>query len=143
MGTIAEKYLKLVRKSNEDREMVGLFFAEHLPDFPVEPTGIDLSISLGTPWITFPYDRNIIRVVEECLTAAGWTKEYEKSEKEVGAGEDPRQTWKKKSAGRNEYPFWPELIVAFSDLADGAVCKRREIGRRLQDLPVYEWACPE
>ena len=143
MTITSDKYLKLVRDSNEERERAAMFFAEHLPDFPLEPSQINASIFGGMPWLTFPYDRAIIKMLEEFLTAAGWTQEHDRSEAEVGTGEDPRQTWRKKSAGRNEYPFWPELIVSFSDTAEGAVCKRKKIGTRVQETPIYEWACPE
>lgn len=141
MTTLSEIYLKQSRHVLDQEREYAEFYAQHLPEFPqADRAEMGWSIS-RIPWITFPYDRALMRAVEEFLLAQGWRMSYQKTEAEVGPNEDPRQCWEKRIPDRETYPCHATFIVSFSDRHPGAVCQRLQIGIATNERPVYDFVC--
>lgn len=140
--TLKTRFTDYVTKSIQDRNKRVAFFTQHLPDLPVEP--IEVQESYGAPWLSFPYDRDLVKRLTDFMIGIGWKLEYEIKDQDCSnAYSMPRQCWQKKIEGRTEYPFEAEIIFSFSDQAEGATCKRNEIGKVTIDQSVYEFICQE
>jgi hypothetical protein len=137
---IAQLYQQSFEDSDKYRAEVMVRTIANLPALPVEPAKVSHS-TLYDLWLTYPYNRALMAQIDEALKAQGWEVSFAKTEADITTSWDsPRTCYRKTLAGFHS----ASVIIEYSDLLPGAVCKRREVGEVAQTTTVkaFDFACP-
>jgi len=130
LNSIKEKRNKLIENAKVLNEL--------LPNLP-EPAYQGYTV-FEDPWLTYPYDRNLIFEIKKLFRDAGWKIAWEVEEAEIeNPGDNPRISFRPSS----ENFISMSVICEFSDAKEGSTCTRKKIGRKRKSINVYEWNCEE
>lgn len=94
------------------------------------------------PRIALPFDRKLMERVKAKMLELGFVLDSENSEQEAGTNVTRynREVNQCYTIGKGWEKY---LIVVFDDGQKGSVCKRRKIGVKAVEQPIFEYACSE
>mgnify|MGYP006935545090 CR=1 FL=1 len=121
------------------RQLVGKLQAiwDCLPDIP-EPADIGSNI-VQDPWLTYPYDKNLISGIISLFEDSGWSIAWRVRENEVEANtmkSNPRICFSHPSHNLN-------VVCEFNDSLVGSTCTRKVIGKQTVEKDIVEFVCNE
>jgi hypothetical protein len=138
---LIEAYRKTIEDDNAYRQKMMERACTVMPTLPAEPAKVSFSIGYE-PYITFPYDRKLMPVIEAAMLKQGWEISHVVTEQDCTEWwNSPRTTYIKQDGDHN----YCRVTIEYNDNVDGAVCKRRELGKVAQTkmITAYDFACPE
>lgn len=108
-----------------------------IPDIPTEwQARVSASAFDGCLTIGIPYNRQMYRTVEEHLGLFGFAKTSDETdEAKIGEFGYPAMGF--------EGPNGKQIWVSYSERMPGSTCRRRRIGTRMTEEPVFEFSCEE
>jgi hypothetical protein len=112
---------------------------EFLPDMPIG--FIVNSSTFGDLWITYPYNKSLIKRIKKSFKDNGWIIHTQVREADVKSEgihmRNPRITFRHKKTNWD----YLDVIIEFSDAIEGATCKREVIGTETKELDIVEFVC--
>lgn len=100
------------------------------PDLP-EPSYFNTNI-VQDPWLTYPYDKELIFKVIETFVEAGWKYKWLMRESEVAENSYPKIRFDTEGLS---------TICEFQDNLSGSTCQRKIIGKKSIEVDIVEFIC--
>lgn len=106
---------------------------QYLPEIP-KPSGVSTNI-IQDPWLTYPYDKNLITSIVHLFERAGWEITWRVTEGEITKERPyPRICF--------SHPFATLSVVCeFNDTISGSTCTRKVIGKEMIERDIVEFVC--
>lgn len=111
---------------------------DYLPDIP-KPARISSNI-VQDPWLTYPYDKNLISSLISLFEDSGWSIGWRVREDEV----ETRTGLKSNPLICFSHPSNELMVICeFDDSLVGSTCTRKVIGKQTVEKDIVEFVCNE
>ena len=110
-------------------------YADDLDVLPNLPEPSKCHFSEKCVHLYYPYDRNLIYGIRDSMSDFILVWEVTEAEINNESG-NPKLQY---SVGENEI----SVYFIFDDGIEGSTCHRKQIGKEMKEVPVFEWTCED